>query len=214
MVLRVARWLTLAALIIGYPLLAHYTNESTQHRQLGAAVAIAPVIVIALVLAWRSSQRHIMLGAAGLLCLALWLAWPALETHYDVIYWLQHAGTQLLLLIVFGRTLLAGQLPLCTRFARAVHTPLTLTPAHERYARQVTLAWTLFFAAMGLASTALFFLAPLTVWSVFANFLTPLLIVAMFVGEYSVRYRLLPHIPRASLLDAVRAFRDAGARPS
>lgn len=209
MVIRIARWLVIAALIIGYPLLAHYTNESTEHRDLGAALAIAPVIVIALVLAWRSSQRIVLLGVTGLVCLALWLAWPALATHYDVVYWLQHAGTQLLLFIVFGRTLLAGQLPLCTRMARAHHAPLTLTPAHEHYARQVTWAWTIFFAVMGLLSTALFFLAPLSAWSVFANFLTPLLIAAMFAVEYYVRYRLLPHLPRARLLDAVRAFRDS-----
>lgn len=214
MALRMARWLALAALIVGYPLLAHYTNESPQHRHLGAAVAIAPLIAIALVLAWRSSQRAALLGIVGLICVALWLAWPMLANHYDVIYWLQHAGTQLLLLIVFGRTLLAGQLPLITRFARALHAPQTLSAAHERYTRQVTLAWAVFFAVMGLTSTLLFFLAPLSVWSVFANFLTPLLIVAMFVAEYSVRYRIAPHIPRTRLLDTVRAFWNSTSHPN
>jgi uncharacterized membrane protein len=210
---RIARWLGIAALFLGYPLLAHYTNESAQHRHLGAAVAIAPVLLIALLLAWRSPQRPLMLGAVGLLCVALGMAWPALQHHFDVIYWLQHAGMQLLLLIVFGRTLIGGRLPLCTRFARAMHAPMRLTDEHERYTRHVTLAWTLFFAAMAVGSTALFFLAPLPVWSVFANFLTPPLIVAMFVAEYAVRYKVVPHIPRTHILDAVRAFKSSAGQP-
>jgi len=64
-------------------------------------------------------------------------------------------GLQLILLMTFGRTLLAGRQPLCTRFAQAAHTPLT--PQHELYARRVTVAWTLFFAAMALISTLLIF---------------------------------------------------------
>jgi uncharacterized membrane protein len=213
MALRIARWLGIAALIIGYPLLAHYTNETAHLRPLGAAVAIAPLVLLALVLAWRSTRRALMLSLLALLCAGLWLAWPLLAQNFAVIYWLQHAGMQLLLFVFFGRTLMAGRVPLCTQFARRVHAPATLTPGHERYARQVTLAWTVFFAGMAIASTLLFFLAPLSAWSVFANFLTPLLITLLFIAEYAVRYRLLPHAPRTHILDAVRAFMGSGAPP-
>jgi uncharacterized membrane protein len=213
MALRIARWLGIAALVIGYPLLAHYTNASVQLRPLGAAVAIAPVAVLALVLAWRSTRRGLMLSLLALLCAGLWMAWPLLAQNFEVIYWLQHAGMQLLLFVFFGRTLIAGRVPLCTRFARIVHAPATLAPSHERYARLVTLAWTVFFAVIGITSTLLFFLAPLSVWSVFANFLTPLLVAVMFIAEYAVRYRLLPHAPRTHILDAVRAFMGSGGQP-
>jgi uncharacterized membrane protein len=206
---RIVRWLGIAALVIGYPLLAHYTNESTQHRLLGAVVAVAPVVLIAVVLAWRSPQRRLMLAVLALLCIALWMAWPALEHHVGTLYWLQHAGMQLILFVVFGRTLIAGRLPLCTRFARVVHAPMILTPKHELYTRRVTLAWTVFFALMGLTSTALFFLAPLATWSVFANFLTLPLVILMFIAEYRVRHWALPHIPPTHILDAVRAFRNS-----
>jgi len=37
---RILRWLGIAVLVIGYPLLAHYTNESARHGNLGALVAI------------------------------------------------------------------------------------------------------------------------------------------------------------------------------
>lgn len=208
---RIARWLGIAALVIGYALLAHYTNESAHSGNLGALVAIAPVVLIALVLAWRSPRRFIMLGVLALLCVALWAGWPALERHFGLVYWLQNVGMQLILFITFGRTLIAGRQPLCTRFAEAVHPPLT--PQHEVYARQVTVAWTLFFAAMALASTLLFFLAPLATWSVFANFLTLPLVVLMFIAEYWVRRWVLPDMRHTHILDAVRAFRNTPARP-
>jgi uncharacterized membrane protein len=203
---RIVRWLAIAALVIGYALLAHYTNENAHSENLGALVAIAPVVLIALVLAWRSPRRFTMLGALALLCVALWAGWPALERNFGLVYWLQHVGMQLILLMTFGRTLIAGRQPLCTRFAEAVHAPLTAQ--HIIYARQVTVAWTWFFAAMALASTLLFFLAPLATWSVFANFLTLPLVALMFIAEHWVRRRLLPDLPHTHILDAVRAFRN------
>ena len=208
---RIVPWLGIAALLVGYPLLAHYTNESAHDGSLGALVAIAPVVLIALVLAWRSPRRLTMLGVLALLGIALWAGWSALENHFGLVYWLQHVGMQLILFMTFGRTLIAGRQPLCTRFARAVHA--VVTPQHEIYARQVTIAWTLFFVAMALASTLLFFLAPLATWSVFANFLTLPLVALMFVGEYWVRRWALPEMRHMHILDAVRAFRNTPARP-
>ena len=211
MAIRIVPWLGIAALVIGYSLLAHYTNESAHNGKLGALVAIAPVVLIALGLAWRSPRRLIMLGVLALLGIALWAGWPALENHFGLVYWLQHAGLQLILFVTFGRTLIAGRQPLCTRFAKAVQ--IVVTPRHEIYTRQVTVAWTLFFAAMALASTLLFFLAPLAAWSVFANFLTLPLVALMFIGEYWVRRWALPEMRHVHILDAVRAFRNTPARP-
>jgi len=194
--------------------LAHYTNESAKSAKssLGALVAIAPVALIALGFAWRSPRRSIMLGFLALSSLALWAGWPALERHFGLIYWLQNVGLQLMLFMTFGRTLIAGRQALCLRFARALHAA-PLTPQHEIYARQVTVAWTLFFAAMALASTLLFFLAPLVTWSVFANLLTLPLVASMFLVEYCVRLWVLPDVPPTHILGALRAFRNASARP-
>ena len=208
---RIAPWLGIAALAIGYPLLAHYTNESAHNGNLGALVAIAPVVLIALALAWRSPRRFVMLGALALLCIVLWAGWPALENHFGLVYWLEHVGMQLILFITFARTLIAGRQPLCTRFAKAVHA--VVTPQHEIYTRQVTIAWTLFFVAMALISTLLFFLAALATWSVFANFLTLPLVALMFIAEYWVRRWVLPDMRHMHIFDAVRAFRNTPARP-
>lgn len=211
MIRRILRWLGIATLVIGYPLLAHYTNESAQNGNLGALVAIAPVVLITLMLAWSSPQRFVMLGVLVLSGIALWAGWSALEHHFGLVYWLQNVGMQIILLMTFGRTLFAGRQPLCTRFAEAVHAPLT--PQHEIYARQVTVAWTLFFALMGLTSTGLFFLAPLVTWSFFANFLMLPLVALMFIAEYLVRRRVLPEMRHTHILDAVRAYRNTPARP-
>jgi uncharacterized membrane protein len=208
---RIVPWLGIAALVIGYSLLAHYTNESAHSGDLGALVAIAPVVLIALALAWRSPRRFVMLGVLALLGIALWAGWSALTHHFGLVYWLQDAGLQLVLFITFGRTLIAGRQPLCTRLAKAVH--VVVTPQHEIYTRQVTIAWTLFFGAMALASTLLFFLAPLATWSVFANLLTLPLVALMFIGEYWVRRWALPEMRHMRILDAVRAFRNTPARP-
>jgi len=207
----IVRWLGIAALVIGYSLLAHYTNKSAHNGSLGALVSIAPVALIALMLAWNSPRRFSMLGVLVLLCVALWAGWPALERHFGLVYWLQDVGMLLMLFMTFGRTLVAGRQPLCTRFAEAVHGPLT--PQHEIYARQVTVAWTLFFAAMALVSTLLFFLAPLASWSVFANFMTLPLVALMFIAEYCVRRWVLPDMQHTHILDAVRAYRNTPARP-
>jgi len=208
---RILRWLGIATLLIGYPLLAHYTNESAHSGSLGAVVAIAPVALLALVLVWRSPQRIVMLGGLVLACATLRAGWSALEQHFGLVYWLQSLGMQLVLFMTFARTLFAGRQPLCTRFAEAVHAPLT--PQHAIYTRQVTVAWTLFFAAMASASTLLFIFAPLSTWSVFTNFLTLPLVALMFIGEYWVRRWVLPEMRHMHILDAVRAFRNASARP-
>ncbi len=207
---RIVQWLVIAVVVIGYPLLAHYTNEPSHDPSLGAVVAVTPVLLIALVLAWKSAHRPVMLGIVAVSCLALAAAWRVLENHFDLVYWLQNIGMQLILFMTFGRTLIAGRQPLCTRFAVALYGPIS--PEHEIYTRQVTLAWALFFAAMALVSTLLFFLAPLALWSVFANFLTLPLVALMFVAEFTIRRSVLPDIGHMHILDALRAYRNDSAQ--
>ena len=125
---RTMRWLGSAALVIAYPLLAHYTNDSAHNPRLGALVAIAPLLVIALMVVWNSPRRPAMLALVALACVALSRCWPLLEAHYALVYWLQNIGLHLILLTTFGRTLLAGRQALCTRFAAALYGPVT--PAH------------------------------------------------------------------------------------
>ena len=115
-----------------------------------------------------------------------------------------------MLSVRLGRTSAAGRESTRTYFARLVQG--ALTPALERYTRQITQAWVMFFALMTVVSTLLYWAAPLEVWSLFANFFTGPLIGLMFVGEYIVRRRVLPHMQHAHILDAVKVFWKAPAR--
>lgn len=210
MVLRLLRGLGIAALVIAYSLLAHYSNNPARDPALGAAVSLAPVLLIAVLLAWRSTHRLVTLGLVAVTCVLALATWPQLKSHFGLIYWLQNVGLYLILFATFGRTLLAGQQPLCTRFSEALYGPVS--PLHARYTGQVTLAWTLFFAVMMMVSTLLFFLAPIEAWSVFANFLTLPLVALMFIVEYAIRRRVLPDTGHMRFFDAVRAFRDDAAK--
>lgn len=208
-VLRGVRWAAIAAVCAAYPVLAHLASADPHPDRLDAAVAIAPLIALALVLAWRSPQRPWML----LLCLAgcalLYAVSGWLVQHYNWVFLLQHAGMQALLGLAFARTLRAGQQPMISRFATIIHG--NLSPALARYTRQVTWAWTLYFAVMTTLSLLLFWLAPVSVWSAFANLLNLPLLVVMFSAEYAARRLLLAPSDRAGPLEAIRAYRQASA---
>jgi uncharacterized membrane protein len=206
---RHGRWIAVLALSAGYALLAHYANTTAGTGTLGALLALAPIVLAALSVARHSRHRIAMLVLFGIGCAALLTAWNMLEQHADRIFWAEHAGSQLFLCLVFGRTLGAGQQPMCTYFARVVHG--TLSPAHERYTRQVTVAWVAFFGLMAATSTILYFTAPLATWSMFANFFTAPLIGLMFIVEYAARRRLLPNMKHAHILAAVKAMWKAPA---
>lgn len=186
-----------------YAVLAHRSNTGDGGRA-GVLLALAPIAIGALVLGWRSRRRLPAMAAALAACIAALLALPQLQRHTSLIYWIEHAVTQSLLCIAFARSLAPGRISMCTMFARMVHG--ALAPAMERYTRQVTLAWSIFFGAMALASTALFFAAPVGVWSTFANFFTAPLIALMFVVEYAVRRRMLPGVEHAGIVAGVQAF--------
>ena len=111
----------------------------------------------------------------------------------------------LLLLTTFARTLLPGRKPLCVHFAEIINGG-DLPIAHECYAYKVTIAWVIFFAVIILASTVLFFFAPLATWSFFVNFLTLPLVALMFIAEFLVRRQVLTDLPAGNVLDAVRAY--------
>lgn len=202
---RVARLLqvgAVGALAVAYACLAHYTNASG-NRAAGAALALAPLCAVTLAAALRAGLRGI--AAALVACAGIAYAWPWLTAHYSLLYWLEHAGTQSLIGYAFARSLAHGREPLCSRFARMVHG--ALEPAVAAYTRALTRAWALFSFGMALASSALYLLAPLRVWSVFANFITGPLIALMFIGEYLLRRRLLPQIEHASILAGIEAYR-------
>ena len=208
------RWVVIAAACIAYPVLAHYsaTKAATTFPSLGVAVSLAPSLAILLWLTWRSPMRPAMVLLCAVVGGLLWGFWGVLERNFSWVYFLQHAGTYVMLAAVFGVTLTRGRQALCTRFAEVVHG--SLSPEEVHYSRQVTLAWTLFLLAISLVSSALFLFAGIEVWSIFANFLSFPLILLMFVVEFQIRRRKLPHQKKHSIMDGVRAYWTRPGAPS
>lgn len=207
--IRACRWGAVLALGLAYSFLAHRASISPVPGYSGALVAVLPFIALAVAMAWRSTRRTAMLAACFAGCLALVAFRDWMVAHYNWVFLLQHAGIYALLCLAFGRTLKAGSTPMITGFARTLHG--TLSPALASYTRSVTWAWSTYFGGMTVASLLLFWLAPITVWSSFANLLSPVLLVLMFAGEYAVRCCLLPPADRAGPLESIRAYRRASA---
>jgi uncharacterized membrane protein len=202
------RWLRhglMAATILIYALLEHYTNTTGGNSALGAALAVAPLLFAWLLLARRTPKPRLTLLLASLLAgVVLTTYWQQIERNFALMYLLQQVGVYLILAFGFGRSLMAGQVPLCAQWASMVHGPLP--EQVRRYTRGVTLAWTLFFVAIALSSSVLYVAAPLRIWSLFSNFLTLPLAVLMFAVEYELRRWRLPWMQRASLAETARAY--------
>jgi len=158
--------------------------------------------------------------ALGYAALAHWLtsaqgsaALGELGPYVPWFYFVEHIAMFLALAGWFGASLRPGREALVTRFARVEG---SLSPAGLAYTRVVTLAWAVFSAAVAAASALLYFLAPLALWSVFANLLTLPLVGAMFVAEFLVRLRVCPELSHGGLLRgvtrSVRAYWVSDAR--
>lgn len=194
-----------AALVAAYALIAHYSSARTEVGLWAVILALAPVVLAALAFARRNAAGLLLWAAVIAMAGLLAWAWPWLQGNVAWMYFLQHVGVNGALGVLFGRTLAAPRQPLCTFLAGKIHR--RMTPLIVRYTRQVTVAWTCFFAAMVLVSIVLFAAAPIEVWSVFANLLTFPLVGLMFVVENEVRKRVIPAEDRVGMLEAIHAFR-------
>ncbi len=191
------------ALSAAFAIAAHYAIVQGLGPA-GAALSLIPVVLLAAWLARRPGRRILVLATAALVAFLLWLGWGTFERNFPGLFFIEHAGAMLALAIVFGRSLAGERDSLCTRLARLLH--VTLPPDVERYTRKVTVAWTLFFTSLFVLSCALYLGGFLAAWSLLANLITPILIAAMFVGEYVVRHRALPDWERVGVLGGIRAF--------
>ena len=204
-----ARVIALAAAAVAYLLVSHWLMTSAPASPWNAVIVVGPMLGAASVFAWQRRHRLLALLAAIVPAALIVQAWRGHEVPAGSLYVCQHVAIHLLLALVFGLTLQAGREPLVTALARRVHG--TMTPAMAAYSRKVTGAWTGYFVAMATLSLVLYGVAPFAVWAAFANLVTPLAILVMFVGEYLLRYRLHPEFERATLAQAVRAYADRGS---
>ncbi len=193
-----------AVFFIAYALLSHYSNSHPQARDLGAALALAPMLTIGLALTWRWTGPLQAGLAAAVVAFLVHEYWPLLTRNFPIVSLVQECGFYIIVASGFARSLLPGRVPLCTRLADKIHGPLSALEL--RYTRAVTIAWVVFFV-LSIAVTALLFaFAPLRIWSLFVNFLSLPLIPLMFAAEYAVRRRVLPKGQTSGLIATLRVY--------
>jgi uncharacterized membrane protein len=202
---KLLRGLIALCLIVAWAMLAHYGSVGEGNPNLGAALATAPIVAIAVMILWRfSSPLWVALG--GFCALAMVAAsWPYLRDNIAALYFVQHVGTNLALGTFFGITLLGERQALITQFALLAHNGV-ISAEKTRYTRQLTFVWSLFFFLTASLSVILFFWFPPVAWSIFANILPIPLILLMFGIEHLVRHRVLPPADRSSIADTIRGY--------
>jgi len=204
-----------AAALAAYALLSHALMVRAGDQPWAVAALLGPLVLALAALAW--GQRHaptLLLCVAALAALA-WIGASGQPQTINRLYLLQHAGIHCALGCAFAVTLRRGATPLISVLSARVHG--SLTPGRAAYTRRVTALWALYFALMVALSLALYAWAPWWAWSLFANVVTPLAAIGLFTGEHWLRYRLHPEFERASMGQALRAWRSTpvtAARPS
>ena len=170
-------------------------------------VLLVPMLAVAATGAWRSGQRAgSMVAGAAALALALLAAHGGALSPEQILL-AEHVTIHIALALSFGSSLRPGAQPLITRAAERLHG--AVTPAKERYTRQLTLAWTVYCVAMAIVSIALYASLPFRAWALYANVGTPLGLAAMFAGESWLRHRLHPEFEPSTLRDMIGAFRQS-----
>lgn len=214
----------MTTLAIAYPVMAHWAAVSRS-----VAVTVGSLAVLAsLFLLPRLFARSVL---AWILLPVVVVALAMLGREH--IAWLPLYATPVCVNLfgawIFGHTLAAGQVPLIERLARLMHEPDGISDEIAKYARHVTLAWTIFLFTLAMLNLTLALFAtpdgvllmmgvtppvtvPREVWSLFANFLDYVLAGVFFMGEYLYRQRKFPEQPYRNLFDFLQRARRIGPR--
>ncbi len=115
-----------------------------------------------------------------------------------------------ILLWFFASTLLNGSTPLITRFASLMRQDMP--PAVLVYTRHATVAWVIYFLMMFIISLLLAFYAPIEMWSFFSNILSYILLLLMFLAEFTVRRMLLPEHMDYGFIEFIQRLRKLDFR--
>jgi uncharacterized membrane protein len=195
-------------------LIFHVTRDSAPGWLVGAVAAVQ-ITALAWLLSGKWALRHravVVIGGLGIgAALLIVTGAPASAVGLGVAGGC-HAIAYSSLLLWFGASLRPGREPVVTGFARRVRR--TMPDKVVRYTRQVTIAWSVFFAAQLTGSAVLLLMAPEAVWSGFVNLLNLPLLAAMVVAEAGCRLILFRHEPRTSLIDTLSLLRRARITPA
>lgn len=201
------------ALLTAYLAAVYYAAVHAPQSPWTVVIGHGPLLLALLLLVRKACGTFAAAMATALICALFYRFHAELQAHVAMTYYLQYMGLMVCGALFFGLSLVPPRVALCTRFARYAHE--VMTPELERYTHRVTVAWTLFFVAMGVVSSVLFFSPlPLSVWSAFNTLFTLPLVGLMFAAEYAVRRRVLPHEAGQGITGAYRAYLAYRADPA
>ncbi|WP_028007451.1 hypothetical protein [Solimonas flava] len=180
------------------------------------------VLLDAPVLQWLALQAlyaSVLLAPLRAGRLAYWLAWAG----FAVLSWavaLFGGGIYLLYLpplalsglacVAFWRSLGAGQVPMVTRVATAVHG--TLAPPLAAHTRQVTRLWTVVLAALFVVTLLLTLSGHRQWWAWFTNAGSYAVMGLLFLAEFLYRRRRFPQHGGDSFVGYLRRIAASGVR--
>lgn len=175
----------IAIALSAYPALIHLSFALERPLYVAGIWFAVSAIGLAVALRRRLSSLSLLFGILLGAGAALWWWGSAV----DLIYF-PPVLINVALMVLFGRTLLPGAIPLVARIAALWRG--SLDEAVASYTRRVTIAWTVFFALMAVESMLLALFAPLHVWSLFTNLLNYVFVLLFFAIEYRLRLHCLP----------------------
>ena len=167
-------------LTISYPLLVHLAVWLEL-----PAVQILALLVLTVGLLLPGLRQNSRFAWILFLFILIMLCFIA---YMDIAIYLLYVPPVVIPLLLWGiffRSLLPGEVPLVTAIAEQVRG--TLSTQLRSYTWKVTLMWTIFFAAMALWSALLPWLASLTLWSLFTNFINYIVAASLFIIEFIYR---------------------------
>jgi uncharacterized membrane protein len=198
------RWIAVAGALLGYAALSQYSaSPANPHaHSIGAALAIAPVLLGAVVLLWLWTWRLTALILSALASAFLYRTWPVVERNFEWLDLAEQCGIYALVAAIFVRSLFANRVPACTQLANQMYG--VLTAAEITYTRRATTAWAAFYVLLTLAILGLFFTLSRTNWYLFVNFGTWGLMLIAGVADHIIRRRVLPRREQGGMLSVIR----------
>ena len=132
-----------------------------------------------------------------------------LVKDFQIAIFIPSVLVPLLVSLVFAFSLLPGKTPLITRFALLEFKEISARIA--AYTRAWTWAWAVFLLVIAAETFALAFWGTLETWSLFANVLNYVFILAFVVLEYFVRTRIIKEVQIPPFFHYLRSLPAFGA---
>jgi uncharacterized membrane protein len=172
----------IAFLVIAYPFLSAYLA--------GQGFASLELLVFAALTLWRGlKSKATALRLGSFMFTALLLAGAYFANAYFI--WLVPTFAYLWLTVLFGHTLWMPP-SLCERLVRLQYP--NFIPGIAEYLREVTWAWTLFFAVNVVVSALLPALVGQTAWAIYTGAVVYVLMGLLTIGEWIYRQRRFPDL--------------------